>query len=260
MNGITIFSHSFRQVLGNLNMAIRISGGFWLLLICVIVAYMFVISLTNSGFLAVILGAGAVVFAVWGVSLIAVVWHRYILKEELPSGFIPRREGLNIWPYFWSGIGIALIVGVAMLVLYFVASFFIETDRIFAAFDQRNASLALFDLGLLFSVSLFSSLIYLRLALILPAVALGESFTLGDSWSETKGHNFAIIVIALLLTVLSSGVSMLFNVAMLALASSPFLLFAISLLNLAFQWFYFMLNISILSTLYGHIVQKREVY
>jgi hypothetical protein len=34
----------------------------------------------------------------------------------------------------------------------------------------------------------------------------------------------------------------------------------VSFASLAFQWFYFMLNISILSTLYGHIVQKREVY
>jgi len=48
--------------------------------------------------------------------------------------------------------------------------------------------------------------------------------------------------------------------ALSAVAGSNGASFLVTVLGLGFQWFYFMLNISVLSTLYGHIIEKREVY
>lgn len=260
MNGFTIFSHSVRQVTGNLSMAIRISGGFWLLMVAVAFAWGFTIALTKSAFLSIVLGMAALVFLVWGISMVAVVWHRFVLLEEQPSGFLPSKPGLRIWPYFWYGIGIAIIVLTVLAVLFFIATIFIEPDNFYHAFNQQNLTLTPKDIAIRFIVGLLSSIISLRLALILPATALDESLTLGDSWNETTPFTGAIITIAILLSLLNGGMTMVFGMAVFSVKGSAALTLIVTLLNLVFQWFYFMLNISILSTLYGHIVQKREVY
>ena len=260
MNGLKIFLHSLRQVSGNLSMAIRVSGGFWLLMVAASFALGLTIAMTQSAFLTGVLGIAVLVFLVWGISMVAVVWHRYILLEELPSGFLPTRPGLRIWPYFWYGIGIAAIVVLALAIMFFVTTIFVDPKTIYHAFDQTVLSLEFSDVALRFAVGLLSSLIYLRLALILPAVALDSSLTLGDSWGETKSFTGSIIVVAILLSVLNGGATIVFDVARQSVLGNGGLLLAIVLITVAFQWFYFMLNISILSTLYGHIVQKREVY
>jgi len=260
MNGLKIFSHSFRQVSGNLNMALRVSGGFWLLMMAASFVLGLIIALTQSAFLAGILGIAVVVFLVWGISMVAVVWHRYILLEELPSGFLPAKPGLRIWPYFWYGLAIAFFVVLTLAILYFAATITVDPRIIYHAFDQTVVANGPSDIAVRFAVGLVSSIIYLRLALILPAVALDESLTLGESWSETKPFAGSIIILAILLSVLNGGATYVFEVARLSVFGSGALLLIVTLVTLAFQWFYFMLNISILSTLYGHIVQKREVH
>jgi hypothetical protein len=184
MKGLTIFSHSLRQITGNLGMALRVSG--WLVAIYAVIAVLFWwwmpdwltaamaqdvqgvrnaadLSAGNVG-MVLVLAIGLGIFLLWAVSLVAIVWHRYILMEEIPQGIIPYRGQYRIGRYFWYGIGISLL---------------------------------------------------------------------------------AVMVVAVPLII---G---------LAFAAFPIVSAALSGL---FQWFYFMLNISVLSTLYGHIIQKREVY
>jgi len=260
MNGLTIFSHSVRQVLGNLGIALRTSIGVFLALIAAGFIFGLLFALSGSPVLGFFLGIGLLVFIIWGVSLIAVVWHRFILLEERPSGFIPTRPELRIWSYFWYGVAIALIVLAVFLVLFFVARLFVDSEVILAAFDPEQVSLAPRDIALRFIVGIISSVIYLRLALMLPAVALNERFSLVESWQETKPFFGAVIVVSLALSLLNGVVMFGLGMALFFVAGSGALIFVVSVLILAFNWFYFMLNISILSTLYGHIVQKREVY
>ncbi len=260
MNGLNIFTHSFRQVVGNLGMAVRVSGGVWLLLFVLGIVTVFIAVATHSPFLGMVLMIAFLVAAVWGVSLIAVVWHRYILMEEAPSGFIPSRKGLHVWLYFWSGIGISLIVLLIMAVLFFAATIFVDSAWIFAAFDSQHTSMLPEHIALRWGVGLLVTVIYLRFALALPAVALGERVTFGESWQESKPYFAAIIVLSIVLNLLNAVAMLVLGVVLVSVAESQGLTFAVSLLVMLFQWFYFMLNISILSTLYGHIVEKREVY
>jgi len=260
MHGLTIFSHSFRQVSGNFGMAVRISGGFWILLLGVGFVYGLIAALSQSVFLSFIFGIALVVFLVWGISLVAVVWHRYVLLEERPSGFLPYREGLRVWPYFWYGIGIAIIVFLALLVLFLLSTLVLDAGDILAVFDQNTSSSPGFDLVVNFIVGLLASLIYLRMALILPAVALDERLTLSESWNQTKGYSGSILIIAAILALLNSGGAIVFGMVVISAHNAPLVLLLAGMAYFLFQWFYFMLNISILSTLYGHIVQKREVY
>ena len=263
MNGLAIFSHSFRQVSGNLGMAIKVSG--WLVAVVIILFT----GLSQTGTLAglevngpnvgqmaiggsLVILAGAV-FLFWGVSVVAIAWHRYILLEEIPRGVIPYRADFRVGRYFWYGVGISLLAVLAVAIVsgilgVVVGPFFMESMQE----PTGGLSTGAFVLGLF--VGTIVVVLYLRMALVLPAVALEEGLTIGQAWATTSGHTAAIVVLALILSLINSVVPMVISIAM---ADLPLLNVV---LNGLYQWFYFMLSISVLSTLYGHIVQKREVY
>ena len=137
MIGLTILAHSFRQVTGNLSMAIRVSG--WLVAIYVIAGAVIMNmapdwlnaalsqdtqALTDSTDLTggsvgltLLIILAALVFLLWSISLVAIVWHRYILLEEIPQGIIPYRREFHVGRYFWYGLGISLLALLAVSVL-----------------------------------------------------------------------------------------------------------------------------------------------
>ncbi len=277
MNGLTIFSHSLRQVTGNLGMAVRVSG--WLVLLYLVAAAIagwampdwIVGALAedveavknapdfsgNSVALVSVLVIAAAIFLLWAVSLIAIVWHRYILLEEPPRGFIPYRSDFRIGRYFWYGLGISvltmLIVGVVSGILgMIIGPFFVGSLNGFAQGQSSGLIGAAFFMGLVIGVVV--AVLYLRMALILPAVALEEDLTIGQAWERSSGHTGEIIVLALVLAFINAVVPLVLN-----MVSGELVWVNLAMMGL-YQWFYFMLNISVLSTLYGYIVQKREVY
>ncbi len=276
MNGVTIFNHSARQVLGNLGMAFRVSGWFFgLLLLGLFGLYQalpadFLAALrlppeqmaeamadagVPFGFL--LLATVGFIFLLWSVSLIAIVWHRFILLEEVPQGFIPYRKEFGVGRYFWTGIGISLLAAlVAMLIGGILLM--ILGPSIGASMQgggQGGGAVLLGMLGAL-ATGIIVTVFYLRMALILPGIALDQGLTLAQSWEASKGFSGAIAMVAVMMTVLN--IAMGFLLELFPQTGGAGLLRAG--VQLGFNWFYFMLNISILSTLYGHILQKREVY
>lgn len=279
MIGLTIFTHSLRQVLGNIGMAVRVSG--WLLLVWAVLGIALnygapdwlVLALQGvpvspedvpeigaAGLLLFVVGIIAVVVLFcWGISVVAIAWHRYILLEEYPTGFIPYRSGFKIGRYFWVGVGIsllaALIVGFVTGILGMVFGPFFASSL---ASTATADSLSLLGSSLLIGLALglIVAVIYLRMALTLPAIALDEGMTIGKAWEATSGYTPAIFVLALVLAFINVVVSLGLEMA-LGGAESDWFYMAVSGL---YQWFFFMLNISVLSTLYGYIVQKREIF
>ena len=277
MNGLTILAHSFRQVVGNLGMAIRVSG--WLVLIYAIIVVALlnmvpeflqaaidqdaegleraVAAMEGSGGVIFISFLAVLIFLIWSISLIAIVWHRYILLEETPRGFVPYRKGLRVFRYFWFGLLIAILAGLVLAILAFLSGLFLGPLLVSsmgsgASKLSAGAIAGTFLVGL--AIGLVVLVIYFRMALILPAVALDERLTIGQAWDKTTGHGGSIFVLALALAFVNGVVPYAIT---FVFGGLPWVDLVLSGL---FQWFYFMLNISILSTLYGHIVQKREVY
>ena len=279
MIGLTIFSHSLRQVLGNLGMAVRISG--WLALVFAVLgtamfSFMpdwFILAMQGqpvsaadmsqispSGMMLFLFGViAAVVFFSWSVSLVAIAWHRFILLEEYPSGFIPYRRAFKIGRYFWVGVGIsllaALVVGLigGILGLAFGPLFMNSLAN-----ATQGSSLQFIGASLLIGLILgvIVAVIYLRMALVLPAIALNENMTIGEAWGATGGYTGAILMLALVLATINVVVSILLE---MVLGGNVDAWFSMAVSGL-YQWFFFMLNISVLSTLYGHIVQKRDIF
>ena len=279
MNGLTILSHSFRQVTGNLGMAIKVSG--WLVLIYIVGMAFSLIAMpewlvaaidqdkqrmmeasdlsAGSAMLVLLVFLAVLVFLLWAVSLVAIVWHRYILLEEVPQGIIPYRKEFHVGRYFWYGIGISLLALIIVSIVggilgLIVGPFMLDSlENMGSTQDMAAGAFGMaFLIGLVMGVIL--AVLYLRMALILPAVALGEGLTLGQAWKATSGYTGTILVMAVVLAIVNAIVPMVIGMAFGELVWINLALTAL------YQWFYFMFGISILSTLYGHIVQKREVY
>ena len=125
MKGWEIFIHSVRLVFSNLNAALQISlvpyaiSG---------LAFLFLgasaISLMEAGDPAqlmqvsggvwlglLVYGVVAILMSLW----IAVAWHRYVLLEEYPTGWIPGFHGDRIGSYFMKGLLLGLLIFGAVL-------------------------------------------------------------------------------------------------------------------------------------------------
>lgn len=202
----------------------------------------------NGGRIALASFVTAIV-SVFVFSWVAVTWHRFILLEETP-GAVPAVSDRPIFGYIWKSILAGLLVGVAaipvMLVAFPIMGIF--TDP--AALGNGFSLSALVVLLLAGSVLSF---VWLRIAIVLPATAIGKTMSFGEGWSATArlaGPIFvAGIIIVLFNLVVGQVLGMLF-------AQGSVLW---TVVNVLLQWFTLMVGASMLTTLYGHVVEGRDL-
>jgi len=266
MLGVQIFLHSLQQVTGNIGMAVKVS--WWYVLVLVAGSYTVILmvfsnsSQSEIGGMAVLLIFALLIFVIWGASLIAVVWHRFILLEEIPKAGIPYRPGLNIWTYFWYGVGVAIVLMVVGMVSGMVLGIVFRPDTTVKAI--------IFTL----IISSIVVILFYRMALILPAVAINTKLGLGDAMQATRSALGPILVLAVAVVIFSTVLSEIVGFVFGGFTDGPMISIVnervvfsgitgsgviFSLADAAVQWFSFMLGISILSTLYGHFIEKRNL-
>jgi len=255
MNGLDFIRHGVDMLLRNLGPALRVSVG------PVLIALVATLLLTALG-LGSALGPGAdftqpEVSAGWGFGLflggivtlvlwlfvfswVAVAWHRFILKEEAPGRLPPLRSDL-VWPYLGRSILIALILILAAIPL----------GLVFGLIADGSQSLAMAGIvGILMALVL--GWIGTRLSLVLPARAVERPMTFGESWAATASASGAIFLVVLILAVINFVLGSLFS---LILGDN----LVSGLLSLVVQWFITMLGLSVLTTLYGNLVERRPL-
>lgn len=241
MKAWKILSHALRQVFGNFGAAVRVS-----LLPFVAVAVVSVIfgagvvmTMTNNpnsapGAGMVVSGLAMALVYVAVFCTIAVNWHRYVLLNE-PVGWIPAVRPDLILVYFGTSLaiwlGFSVVVGLGAMILS----------------SAGTPGVVIAVLAVVFALSQLW-----RISAALPGVALGESGCVGKSITATNGETGTLIVMTLIYllgSVVAGLVAGLF-------ALIPVLGF---LVNLAFQWLTMMVALSVLTTLYGHYVEGREL-
>jgi hypothetical protein len=253
MKGLQIFTHSVRQVFGNLSAALRVSG----LLYLVQVGVSFAVGVSAftdqaamrgmmqrgefpwGGFFLVLLVS--VVTSLW----IAVAWHRYVLKVE-QSGILPPFKGDRILAYFLKGLLIFIILIPLLLILGFVAGIIVG-----ALMRSENLVAALVVGALVIYLPI--GVVGFRLSSILPGVAIGEGYGIADGWAATDGQSGALAVVVLLSIALGLVLG-LPNQFLLPPNSVPALIW-----QLISGWIMLMVGISVLTTLYGHYIEKRPL-
>lgn len=253
-----IIRHAFRMVFGNLREALKVSVGPYLMLMLVVILGIGMIGETGGMFDgSVPMGggepmrpaAGLIMLAMvpvflFFISWVAVAWHRFILLEEYP-GLLPQIAGRPIWPYAGRSILYGFVTLIASLPLLLLV--------MALAMPLMMAGSGLAGILVFVLITGFMTFIWLRIAIALPAVAVGKPISMADAWGASKGMSGTIFGVAFLLmginglaTVLTAQVS----------AILPIIGFV---LDIALQWTVLMLGVSVLTTFYGHLVEGRDL-
>ena len=171
----------------------------------------------------------------------AVGWHRFVLLEEYGNGVVPQWHGANIMSY----IGRSLLIGLVAIGVGFAGLLVIGI--VVAALPYQAVAFLLltgFTMGLTWVVT--------RIGLILPAAALGQPMGIGESWQATKPVStdllVPVVIISLAITLLNQAIMVLFTNSSLGLIPLALL-----------YWLQILLNLSLMTTLYGTQVQGRQL-
>lgn len=257
--GYQLLRHVVQQVFGNLSQAVQLTLALFLLPLV--------------GF--VLLGGGAVASgqtpgggAVLGLLLVAVLavvaycwaavaWHRYVLLEETGNGIVPPWRGDRVAAYFGRAFIVVLVVLLAAIGASLVLGIVVGLTQ--------SAGLAIvMGIGLIFGLTWVAT----RIGLVLPAAALGERMTIGESWAATRPVSSQIllplIVIALVFGLLQQTVLLLFgqtiSVDTFGVVQDQRVLGAAGqLVNGLISWLQVLTNLALMTTLYGNLIEGRQL-
>lgn len=251
-----IFAHSVRQLFGNLKSALAMSVPLLLLVLGVsLYVYRDMLFMDNAAVMEEALGTeNLLIDAASGTALgllqmfisvwIAVGWHRFVLLNE-ETGFLPRFRGGRMAAYVGKSLIIGLIImiplGAIMLLLLSMFSSALSPANFFM--------ITVF--GLLFFVPAIS--LSMRLGIALPAMALGEPTSLRQIWRATEGEVTTFVGLTVIFLILG-----FFQEFLQAFIADSWIITAI-IWRFACDWFALMLGLSVLTTLYGHYIQRRDL-
>ncbi|MEO0486793.1 MAG: hypothetical protein AAF092_12885 [Pseudomonadota bacterium] len=175
------------------------------------------------------------------VAWLAIGWHRFVLAEEYPNGFMPPWQRGRTLPY------------VIRFVMVFLAFFFAS---VVAGIVIILLSTLALPLGVVAGVIAFPMLFlfYTRISIVLPAISIDRGdFNIGAALRATKPHNWTIFgaMLVFLLYIIA-----LMIVAALLSAIMPFLT---SSFEIIIEWLFLVIGISFLTTLYGITVEGRTL-
>jgi hypothetical protein len=175
---------------------------------------------------------------------IAVGWHRFILRDEMPAPGQMFRLDRLVWSYFGRTLFIALVVLVPLAI------------AMLAIFSLAPALLAVALVP-----ALASAVLMLRLSVSLPGIALGEPpMSLTRTLDLTRGTNTGFLAIFLLvLSILIAGMIIITIILSLFQNLLPGMLMPMAIvLSVPFNLFYTLFSISLLTSLYGHFIEGRQ--
>ena len=252
MKGWNLFMHSVRMVFGNLGMAAQVSLVLYAIYAVTYIGLMQSLGpemlmlegpapvLPSSGFWLKLMGVYVVSMVL--ITWVAVAWHRYVLLGEAPTGWVPAWPGSKILGYLLRSILLGLVVMAVMIIIGFVIGF------LAAALGMPSLSVLIVIIGLPLSL-----VMAFRLSAILPAGAVGKPMGLKDAWQATSGQSGTVFLMAIFLALGSVIVSL-----PSLISENPY-----SMLNLIYTmvtgWFMAMVSVSVLTTLYGHFVEGRDL-
>ena len=247
MKAWAIFVHSIRQVFGNLPQALHVSGLLYLMQMAVTVALgVTPAALSPDAEIPPELMFGALlsvlvllVTTLW----IAVAWHRFVLLNERPAGYLPSLAGARLGRYAGRTILIGLVCGALAIVLLIAAG---------GLFFGLLGKSIMAELLTVMAMIVPAFAVLYRLSASLPGLALDRPTAFADGWVATTGETETILILAFF-----TGLIGLVLGAPLALMPTGSL-FAL-LWGGAAGWVQLMVSASILTTLYGHYIEKRPL-
>ena len=258
----SIFTHSLRQVFGNLNGALRVSGVLYLVMMLTQYILIGDLFLDQEKMQAAMMagtlpwGKIAVWFAVCLICWLWIVvgWHRFVLLNEAP-GLVPIFHGQNMATYFGKSLLMMLILIPVLIVAGVVAGLLIMAPMAMMFGNGGPPNMALVAvMGLVAAVLYITPAIVVsfRLSPMLPAAALGQPMKLGAAWAKTKGHTLTMLALAAICMV----PLLMIMVVNIVVAHQPLLALVFAFVV---TWFQTIIGASIATTIYGYFVEGRKL-
>lgn len=245
MKAWTILLHSIRQVFGNLTEALQVSGLLFLLQMALSVALGVSLNEDPSDMQdparAIPLLAFIVVTVVTMLWM-AVAWHRFVLLGERPRGYLPAFHGDRLLGYLGRSILIGLITAAAA----------VGTSIVIGMLTVALGATAGLTIVSAMVVMIVMLTVAYRLSAALPGVAIGRRTGFTDGWVATVGETPTILALALFSGLAGSALSL--PLELLPPGSIPALIWQVLT-----GWVQLMVSVSILTTLYGHYIEKRPL-
>ena len=252
--GWRIVRHSFILLFWNFSDALKVSIGPLLIGGALIVVALYVTGISPQSILlapqtsedagaAALVVLFALLVGLFVLSWVAVAWHRFILKEEYP-GLMPMLNSAHVLPYIGRSVVLALLMTLILLPVAAIAGI------VLSALGLINSALGGLVVG--FAMGLFFTFVWLRVALVLPATAINQPISIRDAWTLSIPASSDILSASVILVGLNFVVG--------AILELFFGQSAIGLVvNLSVSWVTLMIGTSVLTTLYGHLVQGRPL-
>lgn len=196
-------------------------------------------------------GQNLLLFAVFGViallsyALMAVLWHRHVLINGAE-----RPDARLYFGYIWRAVVVgAFQVLAAIPVMAAIGMAGLAVGTGFGSASATDAVATL--LGFVGTVVLLW--IGLRVSLVLPAAALGQTLSIRESWDTTQRISTPLWGVGLLLTGINTA---LYYVTAPLLVGDSYLVFGLQTALFIAEGLVF---ISVLTTLYGYLIENRSL-
>lgn len=180
---------------------------------------------------------------IFGATWIAVSWHRFLLLGEINPSFLPALKGRHILSYIWRTFIIFLLIVLAMIIPVIIIA-----ALSYAGFLPRG----FIATGVPILSGIIAYVVLLRLSLVLPAVALDKPFSSSVSWKATKPVFGGIVFVSVVII----AISKLLDFITVFSANS---IIAGHIWSFLSGWVMLMFSVSILTTLYGHLIEGRSL-
>jgi hypothetical protein len=172
---------------------------------------------------------------------IAVSWHRFILRDEPAAGL---RLDAGVFRYAGNTLLILLVMLVPALLMLIVMEIAPRPGAI---------------LGL--PVIVLAGGVMIRASIKLPAVALGDkTFSFRDAWRASEGNFWPCIGVFLLSAGMLFATLLVLTVAadLLGRINEDLSLIVLLAAGIVLQLFFALFNASIMTSLYGFFVERRD--
>ncbi|MEP5729276.1 MAG: hypothetical protein ABJL67_07855 [Sulfitobacter sp.] len=181
-----------------------------------------------------------------GYALMAVLWHRHVLLNGAEQRDALHPSPAIFFGYLWRAVIVAIVQLIATIPVLLVMA---TLGSIFWGVGFATLSASLLALG----ASVIFIWIALRLSVVLPAAAMGHRIPVRESWRLTSNVFGELWGVALLLTGMNTLVYYITS-AVLPIEGTLALLAQTAIFIIEGLVF-----ISVLTTLYGNLVEGRSI-
>lgn len=247
-----MLAHSIRMLWANLGNAARVSIIPLIAMYASFAVIGVLIFATGGGgepSVAMIILGGLLAFAAvfFFTAWMAVNWHRFILLEEYPQGWFPKWHADQIKGY--AGKMVLLMLFFLVIMIPFGLVFGILFGGLGVV--SEGAAAVVLVIAILAFIPLVLWLTF-RLSAMLPGAAVSNSLGLMQAWTATSSHSGLIFRFAMLYFLFVLVVQVVLAIVQLI----PIIGF---LLTIPVSWFLYVLGFSVMTTVYGVAIERREL-